>query len=266
MVRTNMIIDVGANRGEFVIPIAELNPNILCLAIEPIPFLAKEIRNQAEKKKMNNVIVKELANFEDCGETRLNVSDQFSSGTSSILKFSLNSKTNKYWMNRPDIYHSKSIQVKTKTLECLLNELQVVENEVIDFIKIDTQGLDLVILGSLGKYINNVQQGMLETATTCYDSLYEGENSSLRNSITFIENLGFEIYAVRPNDQGFREYNVYFRKVDFNSDQAELQLNLPKIKIYRSDLGVNELKDSYEKSKSWKVTSPLRKLRKFWSK
>ena len=265
MVRSKLIIDVGANRGQFIIPFAELNPDILCVSIEPIPWQAKEIRNQTEKKKLNNVRVMELAISEDCGETRLNISDQFSSGTSSILKFGPNSKTNKYWMNRPDIYHSRFIQVKTQTLECLLNELQIVENEVIDFIKIDAQGLDLVALDSLGKYISNVQMGMLETAATPYDFLYEGENMSLRNSITFIENLGFEIYAVRPNDQGFREYNIYFRKVGLNSDHAEIQLNLLKVKIYRSDLGIKELIDSYEKSKSWKATSLLRKLRKFCS-
>lgn len=256
-----MIIDVGANKGDFILPIAESNPDKTCVAIEPIPWLAEEIRSKASERKLKNLENLEYAVCEIDGEVDLNISEIYSGGTSSILEFDPNLRLNEYWRNRHDLVHSRVIKVKSAKLQTILDFLYKEKEEIIEFIKIDIQGLDLVALKLIGKWLRNVNMGMLESAATKLDALYLLEKFDLEESIRLVRDLGFEIYGVRPNDEGFKEYNIYFNNPGIEVKKVEEELGLAENKIYLSNLGITEIISSYENSISWKLTKPLRMIK-----
>ena len=258
-----MIIDVGANKGDFILPIAESNPHKMCIAIEPIPRLAEGIRSKTPERKLMNVKILKYAVCEFDGEVDLNISEIYSGGTSSMLQFDPNLILNEYWKNKPDLNHSSVIGVKSARLQTILDFLYKEQEEVIEFIKIDIQGLDLAALKSIGKWLRNVNMGMLESGATKSDSLYLLEKFDLEESIKLIRALGFEIYGFRPNDEGFKEYNIYFNNPGVEVKKFEEELGLTRNKIYQSNLGIAEIIASYENSISYKITKPLRKLRKW---
>jgi hypothetical protein len=130
---------------------------------------------------------------------------------------------------------------------------------LIDFIKIDIQGMDMSALKSLGEFwLDRCQAGMLEASATNLNYLYEGDTLDLRSALNELEILGFSTYRVEPNDEGFREYNIYFfkKELDLKSHLAKLDLDNP---IYN---GLNLYKqiELFTNSTSWKITKPLGSL------
>ena len=57
----NIAIDVGANQGDFSLDLARRNPNLLVIAIEPIPELCIAIKRRAELESLGNIVVIECA-------------------------------------------------------------------------------------------------------------------------------------------------------------------------------------------------------------
>ena len=47
-----------------------------------------------------------------------------------------------------------------------------IQNNIIDYLHIDAQGCDFDVLKSLGQYISNVKEGVLETAYTYDKTIY----------------------------------------------------------------------------------------------
>ena len=80
-------------------------------------------------------------------------------------------------------------------------------------IHIDAQGVDLECLRSLGKYINNVQSGVVETVIDVNKSIYVGQNdNTLENVKEFLDSHGLKISHIQSNDQTQCEYNVFFTR------------------------------------------------------
>jgi hypothetical protein len=69
----------------------------------------------------------------------------------------------KTWPGRGDVlYSGESYEVQTTRLDTFIEE-KGLQNTSIDYIHIDAQGVDLECLMSLGPYIRNVKEGVLET-------------------------------------------------------------------------------------------------------
>ena len=82
---------------------------------------------------------------------------------------------------------------------------------MIDFIHIDAQGVDLECLMSLGKYISNVKEGVLETVIDTSKSIYEKQEfNTLENIKKYLEENNFTIKDIVCNDSTGCEYNVFF--------------------------------------------------------
>ena len=67
---------------------------------------------------------------------------------------------------------------------------------------------------SLGKYIKNVKEGVLETVIDINKSIYSNQiMNTFENIKSFLENNNFEIIGLDKNDITDCEYNVRFRSL-----------------------------------------------------
>jgi len=136
-----------------------------------------------------------------------------SGGASSLLPFKKNDELLKHWgTNRTDVHYSGlSYNVESTRLDTFIEENHL-GNNIIDYLHIDAQGVDLDVLKSLGKYIKNVKEGVIETASSIEKSIYIGQNNIINEAKTWLENNGFVITNIQHNDPTDCEYNIFFTK------------------------------------------------------
>lgn len=164
-------------------------------------------------RNMENYTVINKAVCLENGITKFNICK--SGGASSILEFKDDSELERHWTsNRKDIqYSGLSYDVETIRLDTFI-EKEGLENSIIDYIHIDAQGVDLECLMSLGKYIKNVKEGVLETVIDINKSIYSNQTmNTFENIKSFLENNNFEIIGLDKNDITDCEYNVRFRSI-----------------------------------------------------
>jgi FkbM family methyltransferase len=164
-------------------------------------------------KNLNNYTVINKAVCLNNGVQKFNICN--SGGASSLMTFKNKDELIKHWSeNRTDIHFSgNSYDVETIRLDTFL-EQNSIQNNIIDYLHIDAQGCDFDVLKSLGQYISNVKEGVLETAYTYDKTIYvEQTENTLENVKTFLENNNFIITNVIPNDITRCECNVYFKNI-----------------------------------------------------
>jgi len=175
---------------------------------EPKKDLYENLKEKTKNLQNYHVINKAVC-LND-GKTLFNISNKY--GASSILPFKNNEELVKHWGNdRTDIFYSGiSYEVETIRLDTFI-KLNNLENRIIDYLHIDAQGVDLECLMSLGEYIKNVKEGVLETIINKEKSIYENQNlNTLENIKLFFDNNNFSITKIIENDSTNCEYNVYF--------------------------------------------------------
>jgi len=225
----NIIIDIGANSGQFCIELAQRNPDCAIYAFEPVHDLANEIRHKAEISGIKNINVIEIAISNENGENEFHVSEKGDRGISSLLNLDKdNINNNVYWSSRSDLTEDSTLMVKTATLESILDEINF---DQISFIKIDVQGMDLAALASAGKYLNKIQAGMIEIAALDNVSLYTG-GKSLFDALDFFKQHDISIYSIKPNDPASNEFNIFFSKKDISIEKLETDLSLRDVDAY----------------------------------
>jgi FkbM family methyltransferase len=227
-----MIIDVGANIGEFALEVAAKNPSDLVLAIEPISELALKIKKDAIDAGLTNISVVEYAIDEVERFDYINVAEHDDFGVSSLLNFDENKvRSDEYWCNRSDLYFDRKQPVEVKRLDSLLSGL-LHNDEKINFIKVDAQGLDLNVLKSLGRYIEILQAGMIEVSVTTDRGLYRSENYDLTIALSWLDSHGFKPYFLKPNDPASNEFNLYFCRKNLVDLSFEIDLSLRDVGLY----------------------------------
>lgn len=223
------ILDVGANNGDFIFPLAARLPSMSFLGIEPIPELFDHLEAKRTELNLQGVRFRRLAIDETPRRARFNVARHADLGVSSLLDFNTDSlKRNEYWQGRSDLYFDEEIEVDVVRLDTLMEEAGF---DHVSFIKIDAQGVDLKVLASLGKYLGAVDGGMLEVSTTRSSVLYHDE-PLLRDVLEFLDAHGFEPYAIKPNDPACAEVNVYFNRKGLDWQAMEAQLQLRGVELY----------------------------------
>lgn len=234
------------------------------------------MQGKVEELGLLNLQVFQVAIDASGGLKSLQVSDAFSKGTSSLLNFLDSELLDPYWASRPDSQVTKTIRVECLTLETLLTRFFEMHNEMnpnyaaIDFIKIDVQGKDYEVLNSIGKFSRLIYAGMFEAPVAKNKTLYENQDKTISKYFSLLEDLNLETYQLKPNDPELCEYNIYFQKsgIDIRDHIEILNLNLNEIYLGninpRTDL--LNLIQSYENSLSWKITKPLRTLKRIFLK
>lgn len=163
-------IDVGACIGETIDDFKDCD---IIYAIEP----GREEYKILESKYKNDkrIIPIECAISEENGSMILN---SYENGRfSSFLEFNKEGEFYDFCEKNTDSFDilKEKINVKTQRLDTFIEKHNI---NKIEYLKIDTQGMDLSVIKSLGKYINNVSKIQLEVQLK---SLYK--NSSTKTEI-----------------------------------------------------------------------------------
>jgi len=228
--KKNIIIDVGANMGLFAIPVAKRNIEKKVIVYEPIPQLYKLLESIKLDQDISNLVLKRSALSVYDGVGKLNVSEVGDWGVSSLLDFNESHiSNNEYWQTRKDLVVTEVIDVSVRTLQ---SELDEIEFNRVSFIKIDSQGLDIDILRSAGKYLNRIDAGMLEAPMTLCLSLYEKESYDLRRALGYLYENDFVVYGIKPNDESSNEFNLFFHRNGLSKSEVEKNCQLCGLDIY----------------------------------
>ena len=160
----DIVIEVGANIGEFSIPAASLASKIVCIEPDPIPF---------------NCLKMNLINFKNVFLFNLACSD-----LTGKIDFYLSSKGADSSMIKPDSYEKK-VTLDSKPLDRILEELKI---DKIDFLKIEAEGAEPEVLKGASKTLTM-------TKKIAVDCSPEREGTSTRDSvIATLKKNGFEIH------------------------------------------------------------------------
>lgn len=226
-----VIVDVGANSGEFGLEAARRNPDALVVCIEPVPELAQGLREAAVREGLSGVhVVQDAIGPSSAEAATMHVAARGDWGTSSLLDFDRDAiAADEYWSLRPDLAMTGEVTVRVRTLAEVLGELSV---GTVDFCKIDVQGLDLAVLGSAGERLASIRAGMLEVPVAPGLGLYAGEQQDLGTAYETLGRLGFDVIAVKPNDEATNEVNVFFARRGEDLAAIEAELSLRGMKIY----------------------------------
>ena len=187
-----VIFDIGACEGEDTIKYSKLFPNSSIYSFEPIPDNYKKAVKNIDDYKIKNAFIYELALSNKTGESEIYVSEghpdylkktedwDYGNKSSSLLP--AQELTNYYkWLNL-----NKKLKIKTITLSdfCTLNCIQK-----IDFMHMDVQGAELMVLEGAEEYLQKTKMIWLEVELV---ELYKGQ--PLKNSVVeFLNKNGFEI-------------------------------------------------------------------------
>jgi FkbM family methyltransferase len=206
-----ILIEVGAYDGSDSLEFHSKNYKVF--SFEPKKDLYNALYEKT--KNLNNYTIIPKAVCLNNGKTMFNICKE--GGASSILEFRKEEELEKTWLNRTDIHYSgESYEVDTIRLDTFIEEYNL-ENSIIDYLHIDAQGVDLDCLISLGKYIKNIKEGVVETVIDINKSIYLSQtNNTLENIDDFLAKNDFTITEITQNDDVNCEYNIYFKNNKLN--------------------------------------------------
>lgn len=189
-------IDVGANRGQYSLPCARENPNLLVFAFEPNWMLARQIMAQ-----MANFVVLPMAvsDSDGLGEFFVNTCD-VSSSLARIQEAGLT-----HWKDF-DLRVQSTAVVQTIRIDTFM---RLAGLPAVDFLKVDAEGLDLRVVQSAGERLKDIRKIMLEV-DIAPERLYQGAPSH-SEVMNFMLESGFGLIEREVQNDG-RQENLTFAR------------------------------------------------------
>jgi FkbM family methyltransferase len=172
--KADLVVDVGANLGQFAKGLRKLGYRGRIVSCEPIPDCAAALRRLATKDPLWDV--RELALGEAPGSATLNVSDE-----TSYSSFLALSEAGERYDSRSAI--TRTIEVEVSTVDDLLGGLASDR----PFLKIDTQGFEPQVLAGAARTLDRCVGLLLELPV---DRLYE-TSWTFAQAVAHLERLGF---------------------------------------------------------------------------
>jgi FkbM family methyltransferase len=206
------IVDVGANSGELIDYIYdELRiTDIKYLAIEPNRVAFE--KSLIEKKQKNIGLDVEFAAIaEKSGKGKLFASNVMNGQLASLLP--LNKKGN--WdksinLNQDELDEDQHLPIDQISVTDLISKYKI---KRIDFLKIDTQGTDIMILSEFLKVIEiKVIAVEVETSSENSESHYLNSDNSLGRLVELCKVNELKIIKMFPVNSDCSEFNVFLAK------------------------------------------------------
>ena len=197
-----LIIDVGANEGQFSSSASIFFPSARIDAFEPIPeFFDVLIKNT---KSIERITAHRFAIGNDDSPIKFYVNAE--SQSSSALQTS-NLRLDIF----PDAYAKEEIIVEQKTLDSFYNNKIQGKNTLL---KIDVQGLEEKVLAGSSQILQKIRYVLLEASV---NPMYEGE-LTIPEMISFAENLGLSLISVisasrSPISKNYIEFDLLFESL-----------------------------------------------------
>ena len=195
-----VIFHVGAYNGEPFLSACLEEPSLQVFAFEPQPTMCKGIRKRSRGCDRYHLINSAVSITEGKAEFRVRKS-LTCCGLSKLVEIGVEQLPE---VNRKKMIHVKNLQVSTVRLDTVIKQYNV---ECIDFLKVDTEGHDMLVLESLGSYLPIVQFGVVEVALNEDTVLFSGQ-STLGDLNKFMNDNGFVVTHALPHgpclvDAGF---------------------------------------------------------------
>jgi FkbM family methyltransferase len=181
----DLVIDVGANTGQFAQEIRAFYPGEL-ISFEPVPAVFEKLKQRADGDKHWHAYSCALGS-ED-GEKEIHVSrDTVFSSFLKPSQYALNR-----FRDRVDADDKENVQVSR--LDSFLERERFSPNERKICLKLDTQGYDLHVVRGSERILHNVKILLAEVSVK---AVYE-ELPHWTESLKFFESLGFSVAGMFP--------------------------------------------------------------------
>ncbi|TKT93284.1 FkbM family methyltransferase [Dyadobacter frigoris] len=181
--KINVILDVGANTGQFAQETFGIGYNKKIISFEPLTSTFKELSQNAKKYDNWETFKFALGDFD--GTSEINVSPL--SPSSSILPF-----VKDMIGVVPDLNYTTKENIEVKKLDSIFNQL--IEDTSNVFLKIDTQGFEKPILDGAIQSLSNIKMIQLEMSLI---EIYQGE-LTMFDMVSFLEGQGFKLWSLEP--------------------------------------------------------------------
>ena len=195
-----VIIDVGANKGQFAVSAANIFPNCKVFSFEPDPEVySKLVKNTASYDTVT-CFQTALGNSE--GEIEFNRNSY--SLSSSILPM-----TDDHLRAFPKATEKETISVPLTTLDTIANELELTRPVLL---KLDVQGYEKLVLEGACSSLESIDFIILEAS---FRTLYEGE-MLFSECLLVMREYGFEVirpigYLTDPKTEQILQMDLLFR-------------------------------------------------------
>lgn len=187
--RADVVLDVGANTGQFGDLVLETGFKGMLISFEAIPSVHARLAEHARRTTRSWVVGPCSALGSNPGETLINVSAN--SVSSSLLPM-----RREHLDAAPESAYVGAQTVQVRRLDDLADGL--VPREARLMIKIDTQGYELEVLKGATRLLPRVSAIQLELSLV---PLYQGA-PAIVDAIGFVESLGFGMFSIVP---GFKD-------------------------------------------------------------
>ena len=189
------IIDVGCNTGPFI---KEVKPNIkkksYWVGIDPTDHKVGDLYELYLNKAVSNVKEDEKAIFTEYNDSGCN---SLLDMNTDIITHDRTSSKDKWFIDRIIEQVIQKKEVVVTSLERILNDITKFKEEFVHYVKIDTQGNDINVAKSLGKYLQKTIFIQLECVTS-HDPkkvLYKGQQL-FENDVDDMRLLGFTLMNI----------------------------------------------------------------------
>ena len=200
-------IDVGAHHGETTLGYANGNPGLTIYAFEPNLRAAVSLMRRAP-----NYVVIPMAVAERDGSAQLHINQD--DQASSLL--TMNENVRRSWTGGEALSVKRVVSVPTIRLDTFLNLAGIGQ---VDYLKIDTQGMDLGVLRSAGTRLRDILKITLEVDISP-QRLYQG-SASKEELAKFLHDAGFELVSSEKQSHGQEENLTFLRSTVGEVGQTE---------------------------------------------
>jgi len=192
----NVVLDVGANAGQFATRLRRAGYRGRIVSFEPLPHLVARLRQAAEADPDWLVYDHALGDAE--GEPEMNVTEGLGV-TSSLLPAS---EFGKGWSSR--LRHTTTQTVRVRRLDGVFDEVVAGVDAPRVYLKMDTQGYDLQVFAGAGDCVKQVVGMQSEVSSV---PIYDGM-PRLPEQISVYEAAGFENTGMFPVTRDPRTHRV----------------------------------------------------------
>lgn len=195
------VIEVGANRGTDTERWFKDQNNIV-YAFEPTPELILFLKEKFKDQENFNLIPAAV-DIENSWKW-FNIAGNRDWGCSSLYDF--NPNIQELWPKRPDFVVTDRCKVLTMRLDTFMDTYKI---KSVDYLWIDAQGNDFLVLQSLGKRISDIKEGKCEAALTV--DLYTNSENKVEVIQPWLEKRGF-VCEITP-DKRHKEADIHFKRM-----------------------------------------------------
>jgi FkbM family methyltransferase len=182
----SIVIDIGANRGQFATSILAISDLKKIYCFEPVPDAYQALEQLSRK-------------FPAIEPVQAAISTQNGTINFYVTKSDVGSSLLKPLSNQPSQWLTVDSQILVKTLRIddFINSQLECERKTIDLLKSDAQGADLEVLKSAGNMLTpeKIKSVLVEINFT---NFYHGQNS-YHDVLTLLDRAGYRLARLYPH-------------------------------------------------------------------